>query len=189
MKIVCYALIACVMSATAVAGQSPTPPAPPVAPKPAPAAPKPAPPVPPPPEPPAQLVNIRIDIVVNEEGGTAAPVRKTASVITADRRAAAVRSTGEVERAEPKSTDPRFPTPRTVTYMKADIEPYIARNGLIRTQVIMEYLSPTSQHEGRGTVLRFEPLLESGKPLRVSESTDPTSNRKVIIEVTATILK
>ena len=53
----------------------------------------------------------------------------------------------------------------------------------------MEYLSPTSQQEGRGTTLRFEPLLESGKPLRVSESTDPTSNRKVVVEVTATILK
>lgn len=186
MRTVCYGLIAVVMLASSAGAQNPTPPAP----RPAPMVPpKPASPAPRPPEPPPQLVNIRVDIVVNEEGGTAAPVRKTASVITADRRSAAVRSTGEAERGEPKSTDPRFPTPRTATYMKADIEPYIERNGLIRTQVIMDYLSPTSQQEGRGTALRFEPLLESGKPLRVSESTDPTSNRKVIIEVTATILK
>jgi hypothetical protein len=167
------------------AGQSARPPAPPAAPKPSPApAPKPATPQ----EPPRQLVNIRVDIVVIEEGGTAASERKTASVITSDRRSAAVRSQGETGRVEPKPVDARFTT-RMATYMKADIEPYIERNGLIRTQVIMEYLSPTSQHEGRGTTLRFEPLLESGKPLRVSESTDPTSNRKVIVEVTATILK
>ncbi len=178
-------------------GQNPTLPKPnsplplpeipgPTAPKPAPAAaPKPAAPA----EPPRQLVNIRVDLVIIEEGGTAAPVRKTASVITSDRRPAAVRSQGEAERTEPKPVDPRFPNPRRPTYMKADIEPYIERNGLIRTQVVMEYLSPTSQQEGHGTTLRFDPLLESGKPLRVSESTDPTSNRKVIVEVTATILK
>ena len=185
MKTFCYALIAVVMLAHPAAGQSAKPAAPPTAPKPTPApAPKPATPQ----EPPRQLVNIRVDIVVIEEGGTSAPVRKTASVITSDRRAAAVRSQGEPQ-LEPKSDDPRFPTPRTATYMKADIEPWIEQNGLIRTEVVMEYLSPTSQQEGRGTTLRFEPLLASGKPLRVSESTDPTSNRKVIVEVTATILK
>jgi hypothetical protein len=186
MKTFCYALIAVVMFANPLMGQAPAPPAPAAAPKPTPS---PAPRPPAPPGPPAQLVNIRVDVVVIEEGGTAAPVRKTASVITSDRRAAAVRSIGDAERGEPKPPDARFPNPRTVTFMKADVEPYIERNGLIRTQVIMEYLSPTSQQEGRGTTLRFEPLLENGKPLRVSESTDPTSNRKVIVEVTATILK
>ena len=183
------ALIVVAALASPVAAQGPTPPALPQGRGQPPApAPKPAPKPATAPTPP-QLANIRVDIVVIEEGGTAAPVRKTASVITSDRRAAAVRSIGEAERGEPKPSDARFPNPRTVTFMKADVEPYIERNGLIRTQVIMEYLSPTSQQEGRGITMRFEPLLESGKPLRVSESTDPTSNRKVIVEVIATILK
>lgn len=139
---------------------------------------------------PGQLVNIKVDIVVSEEGGADAPVRKTASVITADRRASAVRSQGEVARTQPNQIrDNRFPPGRMVTYMKADIQPWIERDGRIRTRVTMEYLSPTSQQDGRGISLQFEPLLESGRSLRVSESTDPTSNRKVIVEMTATILK
>ena len=69
--------------AASVEAQAPVPPASKPASKPAPAAPAP------------QKVNIRIDIVVAEEGGTAAPVRKTASVITSDWGRAAVRSQAE----------------------------------------------------------------------------------------------
>jgi len=73
--------------------------------------------------------------------------------------------------------------------MKADVRPFIELDGRIRTEITLEYLSPTSQQAGQGTSLKFEPLLESGKPLRVSESTDPSSSRKVVVEVTATMLK
>jgi hypothetical protein len=137
---------------------------------------------------PAQMVNIRVDIVVTEEGGSDPPLRKTATVITTDRRPAAVRAQGE---AENRSAPDRFPgvPNRMATYAKADVRPWIERDGRIRTLITVEYLSPTSQMGGRGTQLQLEPLLESGKPLMASQSTDPSSDRKVSIEVTATILK
>ena len=175
-------VVVAVLSCQAVGAQAQTgqaPPAPPAAPT--------------PPEEiafgPPQLVNIRVEIVISEQGGGAPPVKKTATVITGDRRAAAVRATGEAE--IPNSTGRTFPNraDRVVTYAKADVRPLIERDGRIRTLVTLEYLSPTSQTEGRGTQLKVEPLLESGRPLVVSESTDPTSDRGLTVQVTATILK
>jgi hypothetical protein len=34
-----------------------------------------------------------------------------------------------------------------------------------------------------------EPLLESGKVLIVSQATDPASDRRTVVEITATVLK
>lgn len=174
--------------------QAQTPPAPPAPPgrgqAPAPPKPIPKPTVPEEVATPAQLVNIRIDVAVTEEGGTHPPLRKTATVMTTNGRAAAVRASGEADVPGPagRAPDP-FRRDRMNTYMKMDVRPWLERDGRIRTLITMEYLSPTSQQGGRGTTLQMEPLLESGKPLRASESTDPTSDRKVSVEVTATILK
>src|SRR5688500_11751667 len=146
MKPFTVALILFVLTVSVNAqGQAPAPAAPP---KPAAApAPRPAPKPATAPTPP-QLENIRIDIAVSEECGTTAPVRKTASVITGDQRPAAVRSHGETARLMPDApgapNDPPFQS-RMATYMRADIIPWIERDGRVRTQVTLEYQSPTSQ--------------------------------------------
>ena len=36
---------------------------------------------------------------------------------------------------------------------------------------------------------RLSVILESGKPMIVSQAADPTSDRKITVEITATILK
>jgi hypothetical protein len=60
----------------------------------------------------------------------------------------------------------------------------------------LEYLPTTrlsAQEEGEPGLTswneRLSVILESGKPMVVSQAADPTSDRKITVEVTATILK
>ena len=164
------------------------PPAPPAAPAPAaPNARRPgneqAPPLPPPapapssprPTTPAQLVNIRIDVVVTEDGGTAPQTRKTATLLLADRQGGSVRSFGRREGANNGAP----------ARVNVDAFPVVERDGRVRLQVTLEYGVAGADD----TSVRVEPLLESGKTIVVSQSTNPTSDRRVTVELTATVLK
>lgn len=147
-------------------------------PRPAPAAP-PAPPATPAPPPqavePGQLVNIRVDVSVVEDGGTEPPLRKEVVLVLADRRSGMVRSSA---RAQNQVSD---------SWVNVDARPWLERNGRIRTLVTLGYASPP--HFSRGGDIKFEPLLEDGKPMVVSRISSAVSDRRVTIEVTATILK
>ena len=73
--------------------------------------------------------------------------------------------------------------------------PIIIKDGLMRLDVTLEYVpKPGSENassgEGRGSLNeRLSLLVESGKPLVVSQASDPTSERRISVELTATILK
>jgi hypothetical protein len=188
--------LAIVLGGTALAQQpAPAPPRPPRAAAPAaPAAPpaQPAPPAPPattavvPEMPAGQLVNIRIEVAVIEEGGTGQPSRKTVSLTLADRQNGSVRAT-----ASPFEQIP-FPAPRPdpagnegpAPRMNVDVFPMMQRDGRAQVQLTLDYGRP-----GAGTSIRVEPLLESGKPMVVSHTMNPASDRRISVEMTATIVK
>ena len=197
MKRQLFATIAVVSLLTggAIAQQPPPTPRPaaPEAPSPATAPEPPAPTPPSPPAPPAatpeaapqrtqgQLVNIKIDVTVVEEGGTEPPSRKTTTLILADRQNGSVRATGvaRVERT-PDGRDVVPPAPR----MNVDAFPMMQRDGRAQVLLTLDYGRP-----GAGTSVRVQPLLESGRMLLVSQSIDPASDRRISVELTATILK
>jgi hypothetical protein len=82
------------------------------------------------------------------------------------------------------------PTRKTVS-MVVDATPILA-GASIRLQISIEYLPPVQSPEARrfSRVSEFATvLLQSGKPMVITESSDPSADRKVIVEVTATILK
>jgi hypothetical protein len=177
--------------APAQRGQSPQVPAP----VPAPA---PAPPLPPvlPEEvaTPRQLVNIRVDLVVIEEGAGEPIRRKEVSLLLADRRSGSVRAGGfpvpdkPVPPLAPPPPDDKFRPPAfTEPTLRVDVLPWLERDGKIRTLVTMRYLS--SPHFPREGEQKVEPLLESGKTMVVSQTSSAISDRKMRVEVTATILK
>jgi hypothetical protein len=153
-------------------------PAPGARPAPAPAPPAPAaPPAPPLPAvavdlTPAQLVNIQLDIVIVEEVGGAAPVRKNVTLTVADRE------TGS-SRAMDRSVN-------SVATLNVDVWPVIQKNGRVLTRVGLEY---QNSRETPMVQVRAQPLLESGRLLRVSRSASPNGDRTVTVDVTATILK
>jgi hypothetical protein len=128
--------------------------------------------------PPAQLVNIKIVVNVVEEGGGEPMVQKATSLMLADRQSGSVRAMGS--RTE-RGTDGREVSTPYRTFV--DALPVVQRDGRVQVQLTLEYGRP-----GASSV-RVEPLLESGKTLVVSESADPSSDRRTRVELTATILK
>jgi len=121
---------------------------------------------------PGQLVNIQIDITHVTEGGTEAPSRKSMTLTLADRQEGSVRS---IERAA-----------NAQGTLNVDARPVVQPNGKVLTRIGLEF---QSGNEVPFVQVRAQPLLESGKPLRISRAVSPKGDRSVTVEVTATVLK
>jgi hypothetical protein len=134
--------------------------------------------------------NIRIELTITDQAGMDAPVKKTLSVIAADRHNGYIRS--KVAVGVP------MPDPGTFDYLdlplNVDTKAELMENGLIRLLVILNYetVNPT-RNGGKPTrsvvTVTQTVMLENGKPLVVSQSADAATDRKVSLEVKATILK
>ena len=129
-----------------------------------------------------QTTNIKVELSITDQAGTGAPSKRTVTMIVADRNQGNVRSQGA-------------PTggARTAT-LNVDAAPVIVKDGLMRVMIGLEYFPRPSEgpipNEGQGSLSqRLTLLVESGKPVIVSQASDPTSDRKVIVELTATIQK
>jgi hypothetical protein len=59
-------------------------------------------------------------------------------------------------------------------------------NGKVLTRIGLEFQSGT---DVPFVQVRAQPLLESGKALRISRAVSPKGDRSVTVEVTATVLK
>jgi hypothetical protein len=135
------------------------------------------------PEPPAQPTNIKIDVVISDQSAGREPLRKSVSMIVADRQNNSIRSQG---------------TTRGSGHINLDARPVInAKDGKILISFGLDY--QPAQPRSTGTepaepgfsslTQRLALNVESGKAVVVSQAADPTSDRKVTVELTATILK
>jgi hypothetical protein len=120
-----------------------------------------------------QAVNIRLDISITDQTGPGptAVQPKTLTLLLADRSLSQVRSSFE---------------DRTI---KVDARPTIV-DGRIRVSLTME--SQRSTANGPSILAwnqAFTVLVENAKPLVVVENSDLATNRKLTIEVKATVLK
>lgn len=121
-------------------------------------------------------VNVRVELTVTDTVGAGAPQKKTVSMLIAD---------GQMGRIRAQSGAPVDPT------LNVDATPHLMGDR-VRLQVSLEYHPPLPGADAKrvarvtefGTV-----LLDSGKPMMISQSADPAIDRKVTVEVTATILK
>ena len=108
-------------------------------------------------------------------------------MIVADRKNGSIRSSGQV--MTPNGGG------RFAVSLNVDAMPIIVKDGLMRLDVGLEYVpKPGSENassgEGRGSLNeRLSLLVESGKALIVSQASDPTSERRITVELTATVLK
>lgn len=131
-------------------------------------------------------VNIRVDLTVTEQQGGASQSPKVVSTIVADGYLGRVRSSR--------------PQPGLSAELNVDAVPKIIEMGAkLRLKLDFSY-NIRGEAKAGGSVDPFGPgaisiqesmmvILESGKPLQVSQSADPTSDRKVSVEVKATIMK
>ena len=150
---------------------------------------------------PTPTANVKLDLIITDTY-TGTPVKKTVSMLIMNGSSGMIRTAN------------RLATGSNVG-LNVDAAVMIHQGGLITVRVTFEYtpaqapsiinpqnreqidairaqqaergLSPTSQpaelHESLSVVL------QDGKPLLVSQSADPTTDRKVTVEVMATILK
>jgi hypothetical protein len=157
----------------------------------APPPPPPAPPAPPPTPTPRrenQSTNVRIDVTITDQRPGAPPVTKTVSIVTGDGLNGSVRSqtTYQVQGSGP-GTAP----------FNVDAWPVILLDGKVHVRLTVQYdvVPPAGPANDSvrllGTSIRDSValVLETGKPVVSIQSTDPVSDRKVSVEVKATILR
>src|SRR5688572_11098421 len=180
------AIVLCVATLAATpAAQTPGPPPPPAQPKTR----QPAPPLPPdaplPPGapraervPPGEPVNIRLDVTIIDEGGPA-PSRKTVSLTVANGQSGQVRSEVFVQDVG------RVP-------LGVDVLPMLVRDK-VHTRITLDYQPNPGQDRKQPTPmsmrLSFAVHLENGKKIVAAQAADPVTDRRVSVEVTATIVK
>jgi hypothetical protein len=136
-------------------------------------------PAPKPVPPEGQPNNIRVELAITDQAGPGAPTKRTLSVIVADRHTGNVRNQGAPMQ------------PARVATLNVDVTPTIIKDGTMRVQLGLEYYPASGEgaNDARSLNQRLTLLMESGKPLVVSQASDPASDRKLAVELTATILK
>lgn len=139
----------------------------------------------PPPEPNrGQLTNVRLEVTITDQRGSGQPTTKTVALVLADRSPGRLRTSGDV----------RTPQGYRPIALNIDARPEFTRDGRVRANVTLDYRPSVGEGTSEEQVLTtitesFEVILEDGKALIVSQSADPYSDRRVRVELKATVLK
>jgi hypothetical protein len=130
--------------------------------------------------PPGQPVNIKVDLTITDQIGSGDPLRKIVTMVVADRGTGSIRSLGTV-RSQGR------------VQINVDARPQILQSGGIRISLGLEYnprtLGNDAPAEWSSLNEQIQAVLEPGKPLVISQAADPASDRKIMVEVRASILK
>jgi len=129
---------------------------------------------------PGQPVNIKVDLAITDQTGSGDPLRKVVTMLVADREIGSIRSSGSVRNS------------RRVQ-INVDVRPQILQSGAVRVMLGLEYnpgtLGADAPTEWSSLNEQIGVVLQPGKPLLVSQAADPASDRKITVELTATVLK
>jgi len=149
------------------------------------------------PEPPGQPVNVKIEVSITDQTSDGTPAKKLVTMIVGDRQNNSIRSSASVPvRTQPGPGMPASYNYRPVT-INVDARPSIMPKepNKILVNLRLEYFPKSGggredMEPGMASLNeQLSLILESGKPTVVSQAADPTSDRKITVEVTATILK
>ena len=121
----------------------------------------------------AQLVNIRVELTITDQRADAPAAPKTITMLIEDHQNARIR------------------TGRGNAALNLDARPEILREGRIRVSLGLEYTPQDGPDRASPMPIQesVTALLEDGKPLVVSQSADPSGDRKVRLELKATIVR
>lgn len=150
-----------------------------------------------------QPINVRIELTITDQTGTAPAAKKTVLMTVADEERGSIRSTAQISRGGPVQTVP----------LSVDATPTVLSDTRVRVRLSLDYDvagaamgtppfipipgAAASEPEGKprddrwGSQVRqsLGVVLASGVPLIVAQSADPQTDRRVSLEVKATILK
>jgi glucose/arabinose dehydrogenase len=120
---------------------------------------------------PAQLANIRVELTITDQRTDVQTPPKTVTLLVEDRQSGRIR------------------TGRNNVVLNVDARPEIVRDNRIRLMLSLEYTPQDTDRPSMAISETVAALLEDGKPLIVSQSADPSSDRKVRVELKATIVR
>ncbi len=132
-------------------------------------------------KPTAQAVNVRAELTLTDQTGTEKPIVKTVTLLAADSSWSRTRAVSQPEGEPP-------------AMLSADVQPRILSDNRIQLDIAIDYRPPRAED----AKARIPPpqltesltvVLQDGKPLMVVQSADATSDRRVTLEVKATILR
>lgn len=133
----------------------------------------------------AKPINVKLDFTITDQSGTGEPGKRTVSMIVADRRSGMIRTGGSVV-----MNGQRY----NVT-LNIDARPALIEDNRVLLEIGLEYMpKPMSESattgEGRANLnQQLSMIVVPGKPTVVSQASDPTSDRRISVELTATVLK
>lgn len=121
-------------------------------------------------------LNLQIELTITDTQGSAKPETKVVSMLTADGWMGRIRTV-----SGPMSA-----------MLNVDATPTVLENDRIRMQLTVEYApAPTGQPSQKPATLHesLNVILQNGKPLVISQAADPAIDRKMTVEIKASILK
>lgn len=131
-------------------------------------------------DPVGQPMNIKLDFTITDQTGPGDPLKKVVTMVVADRGNGSIRSSGSV-RAQGR------------VQINVDANPIILQNGAIRLRLGLEYNPRTTATDGptESSSLneQITVILDAAKSMIVSQAADPASDRKISVEVRATLMK
>jgi hypothetical protein len=134
------------------------------------------------------LTNVQIELTLTDQTGSAPAEKKSVSMIVSSGSWGKIRSAGSVQSAIEGGV--------YVVDLNVDARPYVSVDGPIQLELTMNYAPPRGAENPRepkqrptGINQSQTVVLTSGKPLIISQAADPLSDRKVVVEVKATVLK
>jgi hypothetical protein len=155
------------------------------------------------PEPPKGVparTNVQIELTISDQTGTGPVEKKIVSMIAASGTWGKIRAAGV---ARPNSATGNVPVGLNV-----DARPFVMGAGVVQleltigynplSQLAIEAYDPQKSDRGSNSASQIRPtelnqsltvVLQNGKPLNVSQAADPVSDRKIIVEVKATVFK
>ena len=134
--------------------------------------------------------NVRVDLTISDQTGSGPVEKKQVTLIAAEESWGKIRTN-----AATKAQDITAGGPVTPIRLNVDARPFLNSSGAIQLELTIDYnpLGPMSKDTAqlRPTEINqsMTIVLQSGKPMIVSQAADPVTDRKIIVEVVATILK
>jgi hypothetical protein len=131
------------------------------------------------------LTNVQVELTITDQAGTGTPEKKVVSMVVSSG------SWGRIRSAQMVRDGGRD----QVVDLNVDARPFVSVEGPIQLELTVVFSPPGTQ---TGDVVRLRPtgvnqsltvILQSGKPLVISQAADPIGDRKIIVEAKATVLK
>ena len=127
--------------------------------------------------------NVSLEVTITDTLGTAAPAVKNVSMLVAEDRMGRIRSANAMSQGT-----------HNVFMLNVDARPDILADGRILLDLTIEYVpdaraNPDEPSRAVNINESLTMIVPDGNATLISRSADPTTDRRVTVEVTATVVK